>query len=459
MWRGGTYTDGSVRDLTADVDWSVSDRTGSGVATIDGTGGAFGQAVGQATVVAAFEGKLTETTLTVTEATVVSLTISPATARRARGTTQPYTASALLSDGSLQDVTDGGVWTARDVTGTSVASVDKNGLAKANSVGTANITCTYAGRSASATLTVTSPTIVGLSIRPDSASIVRGLTQLFTAQGTYTDGSEQDLTAVVAWTSVDVSGVDVASVSGAGEALGKNVGRAAISAAYLGKTATGTLTVTPATLVSLAVSPGNPVIRKGAKQQFTATGTFSDGTTQGLTMLVSWTATDVAPSSGVATVTAGGEATGNKEGLASIAATYLGKTAETRLRVAGEGICSKDGWCWRNPLPQINGLVSTWGSDANNVWAVGREGTILKWNGSSWAAQTSGTTQLLFSVWGTDANNVWAVGDVGTILKWNGTSWAAQASGTTKAMFSVWGSDANNIWVVREDGMILQYVP
>jgi hypothetical protein len=86
---------------------------------------------------------------------------------------------------------------------------------------------------------------------------------------------------------VGVSGMDVASVSGAGVALGKNVGQAAVSATCLGKSASATLTVTPATLAALTMSATNPAIRKGATRQFTATGTLSDGTTQDLTNLVS----------------------------------------------------------------------------------------------------------------------------------------------------------------------------
>ena len=39
------------------------------------------------------------------------------------------------------------------------------------------------------------------------------------------------------------------------------------------------LTVTAATLVSIAVTPANPSIAKGTTQQFTATGTYTDSST------------------------------------------------------------------------------------------------------------------------------------------------------------------------------------
>ena len=49
-----------------------------------------------------------------------------------------------------------------------------------------------------------------------------------------------------------------------------------------------TLTVTGARLASIAVTPATPSIAKGTKQQFVATGTYGDGTTQNLTAMVTW---------------------------------------------------------------------------------------------------------------------------------------------------------------------------
>ena len=51
------------------------------------------------------------------------------------------------------------------------------------------------------------------------------------------------------------------------------------------------------------------------------------------------------------------------------------------------------------------------GPDAG--WAVGAHGTILRWDGTTWAAQNSGTTEFLEAVWGADADHVWAVGGNG----------------------------------------------
>lgn len=54
-----------------------------------------------------------------------------------------------------------------------------------------------------------------------------------------------------------------------------------------------------------------------------------------------------------------------------------------------------------------------------------------------WGFQSSVTPYQLNGVWGTDASNVWAVGQSGTIVRWNGTAWAAQQSGTMNTLSAV----------------------
>lgn len=99
--------------------------------------------------------------------------------------------------------------------------------------------------------------------------------------------------------------------------------------------------------------------------------------------------------------------------------------------------CSAEGWCWEHPLPEGSTRLEVWAADANNAWAVGHNGVIVKWDGTAWLVQRSGTTNQLNGVWGTDTNNVWAVGNGGTVLKWNGTAWGAQGSGTLNAFYGV----------------------
>ena len=82
------------------------------------------------------------------------------------------------------------------------------------------------------------------------------------------------------------------------------------------------LTVSPAVLQSIAVTPANPSVPKGATEPFTATGTFSDNSTEDLTSQVTWAS--ATPS--VATISAAGVATGLTTGTSSISATLGGLT-------------------------------------------------------------------------------------------------------------------------------------
>jgi hypothetical protein len=81
-------------------------------------------------------------------------------------------------------------------------------------------------------------------------------------------------------------------------------------------------------------------------------------------------------------------------------------------------VCSPDGWCWKNPLPQGNPLSSVWGSGPSDVWAVGEE-TILHYDGTTWTGQVTGALGGFSSVWVSGSSDVWA-GAYQTILHFVG---------------------------------------
>ena len=454
----GVFSDGTVQDLTTQVDWAVRDVMGSGVASIDGSGTAVGDTVGQAAVSAEFQGQVAETNLTVTAAAVVGLSISPLTPSIPKGMAQQFTATARMTDGSSQDVSAVASWLALDITGSGVASVDGSGLARGNAVGVANIGCAYRGFTATTTLTVASAVLVSVAVSPATASIAKGRTQSFQLLGTYSDGSSVDISGSALWQVSDVSGTDVAAIDARGRALGKNPGQARIQAEHMGKSASALLTVGPAVLSEVTIVPGGASIAIGATQTFKLSGVYSDGATQDLSAMAAWSITDIAPATGVATLSSGGIATGKAKGSATVAAVYSTFRATATLAVGlPRGICSPSGWCWRNPLPQGNYMPSVWAADASNAWAVSDYGVILRWNGSTWDPVPSGTTQNLLAIWGQDRNNIWAVGVGGVIVKWNGTTWAVHSSGTTQNLSAVWGWDANNVWAAGAGGTILKW--
>ena len=111
--------------------------------------------------------------------------------------------------------------------------------------------------------------------------------------------------------------------------------------------------------------------------------------------------------------------------------------------------------------PASTSLRGIWGSDANNVWIAGGDGSalILKWNGSVWGSQTTPATARLYTVWGTSSTNVWVGGRNGHISRYNGSTWTTFTSGIEAGgtngpynINSIWGADANNIWAVADNG-------
>ena len=109
--------------------------------------------------------------------------------------------------------------------------------------------------------------------------------------------------------------------------------------------------------------------------------------------------------------------------------------------------------------PSVQPLYGLWGSAANNAWAVGGLGTLVKLTGSTWAADAQSgvlTTATLNDVWGANASNVWAVGSGGVILHWSGgTSWSKVLSPTKKTLSGIWSSRPGDMWAVGQFGLIL----
>ena len=119
-----------------------------------------------------------------------------------------------------------------------------------------------------------------------------------------------------------------------------------------------TLTVTPATLVSITVTPANPSIVLGTTEQFTATGTYSDNSTQDMTTSVTWsssagsvaTISNAAGSNGKATSVAAGTTTitatsGNISGSTTLTVTPGGSGANNVLSITVNGsLCSTNSY-------------------------------------------------------------------------------------------------------------------
>ena len=172
-----------------------------------------------------------------------------------------------------------------------------------------------------------------LVITPQTSGIALGQTVQFKAVGMFSDGSNEDLTASTVWTSSDPK---IASMSSTGLATSLSVGSVKIMATNGGHVSSSVLMISKTVLVSVAVSPSDLSIVLGDNKQLTATGTFSDKSTQDLTSVATWTSS--LPT--VAAVGSSGLAVSHSVGTSTILASLGSVNASTQLTVSAAALAS-----------------------------------------------------------------------------------------------------------------------
>ncbi len=314
LYATGVYNNNSTQDLTTQVSWSsTADATVSNTSGSQGL--VTGSVVGSATVTATLGTVSGSAPVSITAAVLASIAINPTTVTSwPVGTTQQFTATGTFTDGTTQNITTTVTWSASSTAATIIASGTTGGLATGASQGTVVISAAAAGvpTASTQTLTIGPAALVSVSISPANASIALGTNETFTATGSYTDGSTANLTSVVTWSATpDPSGAATfAANTSIATATAEGVVTITATPAS-GPAGTTSLTITAPVLMSIAVTPTSAQIYQGASQQFTATGTFSDGSTQNLTSTATWGTSNGA----VATISTSGATAGLASGV------------------------------------------------------------------------------------------------------------------------------------------------
>jgi hypothetical protein len=326
-----TFSDTSTQDVTNLANWTIA-PSGPFISAYSGL--AIGSSVGTSfDVNASFGGQSTSTltippTLNVDLSNLVSVAILPANPTIANNTPSTLSAIGTFSDGSTRDVTSIATWVSSDDTVASNFGVLPNvfSAATTSAPATATITASFgtlSTQTASTTLSVSDATLQSIAVSPSNASIAPGTKLTYSAIGTFSDGSTQDLTSIVRWSVLGGSGA--ASVS-KGVVKGTTAGSITVTAASLANlgsvSGSAAAAITSSTLQSIAVNPATAFITPGGNLTYSAIGTFSDGSTQDLSALTSWSSSAV-----TATVSAG-VATGQGVGAGAITAK-LGQISGT----------------------------------------------------------------------------------------------------------------------------------
>ena len=322
----GTYSDGEEKDLTAVVTWKSSD---SSVATVSNDAGSKGlvnvlATSAQRVVVTATLDTVSGTThLTVPVIKLDAIAVTPANPTLAAGTTLDLKATGTYSDGTTSDITGTVQWKSAEA---SVATVAAPGKVTGVAVGTSLVSATLGTVTGSTALTVTSAALQSVSIAANSTSLAAGTKQQFTATGLFSDGSSQVLTTAVTWISSTPS---VATITPDGMATAVAVGTATISAVYQNVSYDTVLTITGATLQSIAITPGLTELAAGSTRQMNVIATYSDSSTQNVSLSATWSTS--APA--IAAISQDGILMAMDAGSASITATFAGLSASRNVTV------------------------------------------------------------------------------------------------------------------------------
>jgi uncharacterized protein YjdB len=157
---------------------------------------------------------------------LTSVQVGPAGVTLLVNATQQYQATGTYNDGSVKSLSSI-VWSSSPTTS---ATISATGLVKGIAAGAVTITASSGTVSGTATLTVQSAPLQSISITPTSPTVSLssgGVTQAFKATGKYTDGTTQDITSQVTWTSTVQL---VATIDSTGLATGRSVGTTSIQA-------------------------------------------------------------------------------------------------------------------------------------------------------------------------------------------------------------------------------------
>ena len=261
-------------------------------------------------------------------ATLTSITVTPSSITTTPGNSGQFTATGTFSDGSKRNVNATATWASSE---TSVVTVNATGKATAVASGTGTVSATVGTVSGSATVTVSGGGVLqSITVTPSSLSVPAGARHQFTAMGNYSDGSKKDLTSSAYWSSSDMS---VAVPAGHGMVLTMTQGTAIIAARLNSIYGTSSVTATTPVLSSISITPTGLSIAVGKSQQFSATGTFSDGSTQNLTNAVTWTSS--VPQ--VASVSSSGVVTTLATGATALTAVSGALHGYAGLRVTAAG--------------------------------------------------------------------------------------------------------------------------
>jgi trimeric autotransporter adhesin len=203
---------------------------------------------------------------------LVSIAVTPANPSVAAGQNQQFTATGTYIDPShVANVTSSVTWSTGSASYATISNtVGSQGLATGVAQGSTTVTATLGAIQGSTELTVNAPTLVSIAVTPAGLSVPLTTKEQYAAIGTYSNGSMEDLTTTVTWSSSATGTATISNTSGSqGLATATGLGPTTIQAASGAIKGSTTLTVVAGSLETGSM--------KTARTDFTAT-LLNDGT-------------------------------------------------------------------------------------------------------------------------------------------------------------------------------------
>src|SRR5256712_814695 len=265
--------------------------------------------------------------LAVSDVSVASVVVSPASATVSMGSTQQLSATPKDAAGNVL----AGRAVAWASSNPALATISASGLVTGVAAGAVTITATSEGQSGTASVTVANVPVATVTVTPTAPNMYVGGTVQLTA--TLKDASGNLLSGrTVTWTT---SSSAVATVSASGLVTGVAVGAATITATSEGQSGTAAVTVASVPVASVAVSPAAANIYLGGTQQLSATPKDAAGNVLA-GRAVAWASSNPA----LATISASGLVTGVAAGAVTITATSEGQSGTAAVTVSTVPVAS-----------------------------------------------------------------------------------------------------------------------
>jgi len=294
------YNDGFIKSITSDASnaWTTNDESSTvinGLVTIDNDTEYSGNNI----ITSTFDTLTTTTTLDIKDATLVSIEVYPQDVEVLAGLNYNFKAYGLYSYSDtpteyvIADITDSVTWSSDD---TSVI----NNSGKAIAIGTATYTATVSGMpdiTNTASVQVVS-TISNIALTKTMTDVSndhanQALNYPINALATYPNGHVQNITEQVFWSAtsdliVNNSDGYKGLITPTAYTDTEQTVTASIFTHSGTVSGTTTLNTSSRTVSSIAVTPATIDLGDNGQQQFTATATYSDSSTEDVTELVTW---------------------------------------------------------------------------------------------------------------------------------------------------------------------------